>query len=1338
MTFLKGLFKKLKNPDDGKRKSSLDGIERGVDPFEKWDILSELGDGAFGKVFKTRRKSDDVQAALKKVEFESELELEDFMVEIDILTDFKHHNILSLLEVYIYDNKLWMFLELCGGGALDSIMNSLDKPLTEFQIRFVSREVLSGLDFLHKNLIIHRDMKAGNILLTSSYEVKLADFGVSARLTNEKQKRDTFIGTPYWMAPEVVMCEALKESPYNWKADIWSLGITLIELAQMRPPYNEINPTRVLLKITKSEPPTLSKPKLWSTEFSQILSRCLQKDPNKRPECRELLLDPFVQNVTEEDRKYIRLLLCELKADVVDIVEELDPAQVPEEEQPEESVLVLPDSTKIEIPLEIMDEEDEGLEVDIGSKEATHGDATELDSTTLASNPQLLSQVTKELTDQLIEEVITSETRHPSVPSCLFEVMRDLSDALDAVPQTDESSHAPNVAQPESLPPADTPLRRQRSVYRTLTRTRRFVVDGKEITTTSTRVIHASAEERRLRDDELNKRKAELRAFRILGKREALQTREITARAAQLKEQLENKLSSEFLALKRSYEQKLEVVARNYRAQLERLEKEFEADAKRIRIDCVKEQQSFKDQLRSELENYSRAERKAVKRELQADHSSTLAFPSWSAPNSSLISLRSATSNSGSAISQRLSVFKEKQDTRLNDQICQLTTNFNARLNALRQEELVEKQALRMSEPQPFLLFFTLFLLHLDWIYAQKKNEDEKDRDKRLNGIGSGRVIPLKQGFLYKRTCKPLNKEWKTKKYVTLTDDARLTYHPSIHDYMDNTHGKEIDLSRTTVKIPGVPFRQVGGRITSNGLLRSNLIEISSDRSNAGGNRTGSPDLITAFADTTASGTTDPVASVKKRHRRVKSNPKGTNADGYDSEGYEFQLISMDRQWHFEAKGPEERDEWVAHIERAIMTRLQLNESNKRTRACASCVGTTCPVTSICGSAPNVAGARSLGDSSSLTSGISCTDVIETTAIEHLLPCIRAVAGNERCADCGSADPDWASLNLGALVCISCSGIHRQLGTHISRIRSLHLDEWSPESVAVMCAIGNTLANSVWEAAVPVNAGNRKKPDASSSREEKEVWIRAKYDRQEFLPPLPYPDAPLQQQLIDAIARQDTRQVVLCLALATPDTVNAAYSRQDPRAAIHIAATLGNLVYLQLLLWYNGDPAVTDHEGRNAYYYAHCSQKYDCAEFLRRNGCPKQLLPPSSSGLNSAVMERSAQPPSLSQQPVCSGGPYLSNLPNTGISSSTISRPYHFSHLQQQPAHVAAPVSCVLTGPPSQLFANQHHPFIASKLSHSATAASQPYTQGMLFAFLSCAFFHFTFAGALQLCCIIR
>ncbi|CAH8570989.1 unnamed protein product [Schistosoma intercalatum] len=594
----------------------------------------------------------------------------------------------------------------------------------------------------------------------------------------------------------------------------------------------------------------------------------------------------------------------------------------------------------------------------------------------------------------------------------------------------------------------------------------------------------------------------------------------------------------------------------------------------------------------------------------------------------------------------------------------------------------------------------------------QKRNEDEREREKKLNGIGSGRAIPLKQGFLYKRTCKPLSKEWKTKKYVTLTDDARLTYHPSIHDYMDNSHGKEIDLSRTTVKIPGVAFRQVGSRITSNGLLRSQLNDGGTDRRSTGVDVKNPTENSAPINDNSASGGKDS-SSVKKRHRRIKSNPKSNNADGSDSEGYEFQLISMDRQWHFEATGPDERDEWVMYIERAIMTRLQLNESSKRTRAIAA-TGCTTGGGGASGSnhLSNVSGLGSgsgrHGDSNSLNSSrCGAGDANELAVTEHLIQSIRSAAGNDFCADCGAPEPDWASLNLGAMVCISCSGIHRQLGTHISRIRSLHLDEWSTESVTVMSAIGNTLANSVWEAAAPVNAGNLRKPNPSSSREEKEIWIRAKYQHREFLPPLPYPDAPLQRQLIDAIARQDTRQVILCLALATPETVNAAYSLQDPRAAIHIAATLGNLVYLQLLLWYNGDPTVTDHEGRNAFYYAHCSKNYDCADFLLRNSCPKQLVPPIPPN-NMPPTIRSSQnimPQQIVQSHSIIHGPSTSTGLSSGVADINISnsinsglvQPHHFSHLQQHQSSAAVVGSEVGTHLSGQL--PSYHPMTTGSVT---------------------------------------
>ncbi|VDL61768.1 unnamed protein product [Hymenolepis diminuta] len=263
MSFL-NFFKKFKQNEEKPKPNALPSIViQGVDPSTLWTNISELGDGAFGKVYKASNNKTGELAALKSVDFTSEEELEDLMVEIDILNECKHPNILHLHEAYVFDKKIWMYLEYCSGGAVDDIMKNLDKPLTEPQIKFISREVISGLAFLHQHLIIHRDLKAGNILITSNYDIRLADFGVSAQMASESQKRTTFIGTPYWMAPEVIACETFKDNPYDVSADVWSFGIMLIEFAQMLPPYNELNPTRVLLKITKSDPPTLTNPSVW-------------------------------------------------------------------------------------------------------------------------------------------------------------------------------------------------------------------------------------------------------------------------------------------------------------------------------------------------------------------------------------------------------------------------------------------------------------------------------------------------------------------------------------------------------------------------------------------------------------------------------------------------------------------------------------------------------------------------------------------------------------------------------------------------------------------------------------------------------------------------------------------------------------------------------------------------------------------------------------------------------------------------------------------------------------------------------------------------------------------
>uniref|UniRef100_A0A8C1P148 non-specific serine/threonine protein kinase n=1 Tax=Cyprinus carpio TaxID=7962 RepID=A0A8C1P148_CYPCA len=270
-------FRKIFKLGAEKKKKQYDHVHRDTNPEEIWEIVGELGDGAFGKVFKAQNKQTGIFAAAKVIDTKTEDELEDYMVEIDILASCDHPNIVKLLDAFYYESKLWILIEFCGGGAVDAVMLELERPLTEQQIKVVCKQTLDALQYLHDSKVIHRDLKAGNILLTLDGDVKLADFGVSAKNTKTIQRRDSFIGTPYWMAPEVVMCETSKDRPYDYKADIWSLGVTLIELAQIEPPNHEMNPMRVLLKIAKSDPPTLQQPSKWYKTNSVTDNRPLRE-----------------------------------------------------------------------------------------------------------------------------------------------------------------------------------------------------------------------------------------------------------------------------------------------------------------------------------------------------------------------------------------------------------------------------------------------------------------------------------------------------------------------------------------------------------------------------------------------------------------------------------------------------------------------------------------------------------------------------------------------------------------------------------------------------------------------------------------------------------------------------------------------------------------------------------------------------------------------------------------------------------------------------------------------------------------------------------------------------
>ncbi|KAK3704747.1 hypothetical protein QZH41_009751, partial [Actinostola sp. cb2023] len=315
-SFFKQLFPFMKV----KKKKEFSYISKGVDPNSLWDLVGELGDGSFGKVYKAQHKTESILAAAKIITVNDESDLEDFMVEIDILSEVKHKNVVGLHETYYHNGKLWMMLEFCPGGALDDLMLEIERGLNEKEIKAVCRQLFEGLNVLHTNKIIHRDLKAGNLLLSNDGQIKIADFGVSAKNKKTLQRRTTFIGTPYWMAPEVVVTETCKDNPYDYKSDIWSAGVTIVELANMVPPNHAMHPMRVLFKIPKADPPTLEG-RRWSKDLKDFLACCVVKSPEMRATAVEMLKHPFLED--SGDSKVLKDLYNEAKAEVIEEIEDL-------------------------------------------------------------------------------------------------------------------------------------------------------------------------------------------------------------------------------------------------------------------------------------------------------------------------------------------------------------------------------------------------------------------------------------------------------------------------------------------------------------------------------------------------------------------------------------------------------------------------------------------------------------------------------------------------------------------------------------------------------------------------------------------------------------------------------------------------------------------------------------------------------------------------------------------------------------------------------------------------------------------------------------------------------
>uniref|UniRef100_A0A674EUB5 ArfGAP with GTPase domain, ankyrin repeat and PH domain 2 n=1 Tax=Salmo trutta TaxID=8032 RepID=A0A674EUB5_SALTR len=494
---------------------------------------------------------------------------------------------------------------------------------------------------------------------------------------------------------------------------------------------------------------------------------------------------------------------------------------------------------------------------------------------------------------------------------------------------------------------------------------------------------------------------------------------------------------------------------------------------------------------------------------------------------------------------------------------------------------------------------------------GSEKNVDPK------GDLGSGRAITIKQSILWKRSGSSLNKEWK-KKYVTLSSNGTLGYHSSFNDYMQNAHAKEIDLLRVTVKVPGKrPPRAVPpcGPSPSPGL--NDVVKVTGATES-----TSAPLLPPSLVpvDEQAGALPPPADS------GVKCCPSSLSSKSHSAaiEGVTSLPFGKDGQ-----SSP--------MIDRKKKTRKK-SMNQKGDTAIGQAEGELWA--SCCTSLPDYS-ALFISISFALIfllllscfSGLICRPARRSSQSEAVaIQAIRNAKGNSLCVDCEAPNPTWASLNLGALICIECSGIHRNLGTHLSRVRSLDLDDWPRELTQVLTAIGNHLANSIWES----HTQGRHKPTPNATREERESWIRAKYEQRVFVAPLPAPiskgpgDTAMSVCLLSAVTERDLPRLLLLLAHSNKDQINTALStggapsQTQPHTALHAACQLGDVVMTQLLVWYGSDVKARDPQGQTALTMARKTGSKECADILLQHGCPNEVSPVSPTGPTLGLSRRSS------------------------------------------------------------------------------------------------------------------
>lgn len=295
----------------GKRPSSA-GVVSAEILLKEFKFVGQLGVGAFGSVYKAVHAMTKYTVAIKKIEVNASYPAQSLADEISLIRDLDNQHIVKYLGSFFVKPHLNIVMEYCEAGSVADIMRLRRKTMQEKEIATILQGTLQGLQYMHSKRHVHRDIKSGNVLLAKTGTVKLADFGVAGQLSETTQKRKTVIGSPFWMAPEVI-----QEIGHDSMADLWSLGILAIEMAEGKPPHADIHPMRAIFRIAQNEAPTFKDPSMWGDPFRTLLSKCLVKDPRKRASAKDLLKLPFIKTAKPPGE-----VLAKVTADAIKIMDE--------------------------------------------------------------------------------------------------------------------------------------------------------------------------------------------------------------------------------------------------------------------------------------------------------------------------------------------------------------------------------------------------------------------------------------------------------------------------------------------------------------------------------------------------------------------------------------------------------------------------------------------------------------------------------------------------------------------------------------------------------------------------------------------------------------------------------------------------------------------------------------------------------------------------------------------------------------------------------------------------------------------------------------------------------